>query len=85
MKKILFSYLYILIITVVSYSEVMIQGFYWDCPINWYTQISEKIDTLQNMHSNYGINRIWLPPLKKVIMELIPWDMIHMIIMIWKF
>lgn len=65
MKKILFSYLYILIITVVSYSEVMMQGFYWDCPINWYTQISKKIDTLQNMHNGYGINRIWLPPPQK--------------------
>ena len=41
------------------------QGFYWDCPNNWYTQISEKINTLQNMHNGYGINRIWLPPPQK--------------------
>ena len=62
-------------------SCVMMQGFYWDCPTNWYTEMQKHAYKLRYMHKGYGIDRIWYPPPKKVILELIQWVMIHMIIM----
>ena len=65
MIKLFILNLHVFIFAIISYSEVMIQGFYWDCPVNWYTHISEKINTLENMHKGCGVNRIWLPPPQK--------------------
>jgi alpha-amylase len=46
---------------------VMLQAFYWDCPINdskefqWWEFVSEKIRSI----SNAGFSSIWLPPVHK--------------------
>lgn len=46
-------------------SCVMMQGFYWDCPTNWYTEMQKYASKLRYMHKGYGIDRIWYPPPQK--------------------
>ena len=43
-------------------SRVMMQGFYWDCPEDWYRVMEERAGELRNMQGGYGIDRIWFPP-----------------------
>lgn len=59
---------------------VMMQGFYWDVPDggNWWNTVKDKLTAW----SNAGVGAVWLPQLQKRRMELIPWDMIPLIIMI---
>lgn len=46
-------------------SHVMMQGFYWDCPEDWYLVMGERADELRDMQGGYGIDRIWFPPPQK--------------------
>ncbi|WP_222847222.1 alpha-amylase family glycosyl hydrolase [Pontiella desulfatans] len=44
---------------------VMMQGFYWDCPEDWYGTMAAKASELRYMHGGYGIDRIWFPAPQK--------------------
>ena len=46
-------------------AHVMMQGFYWDCPEDWYQVMAEKADALADMQGGYGIDRIWFPAPQK--------------------
>lgn len=43
----------------------MMQGFYWDCPEDWYLTMESKADELRDMQGGYGIDRMWFPPPQK--------------------
>jgi alpha-amylase len=43
----------------------MMQGFYWDCPTDWYRVMEDKAEELRNMQDGYGIDRMWFPPPQK--------------------
>lgn len=55
----------ILLASSVSYGDVMMQGFYWDCPEGWYQTMQEKAHQLRYMKDSHGVNRIWFPPPQK--------------------
>ncbi len=42
-------------------SGVMLQSFYWDVPLDWYTQVTPKLSEI----SAAGFDNIWLPPPSK--------------------
>ena len=46
-------------------SHVMMQGFYWDCPEDWYLVMEERAGELRDMQGGYGIDRIWFPAPQK--------------------
>ncbi len=46
-------------------ARVMMQGFYWDCPQDWYRTMEDKAGELRDMQDGYGIDRIWFPPPQK--------------------
>jgi len=48
-----------------SKANVMMQGFYWDCPSGWYTTMAENAAELRDMQDGWGIDRIWFPPPQK--------------------
>jgi alpha-amylase len=55
-----------LLLTSTARAEVMMQGFYWDCPEDWYASYMQpKAAELRNMAGGYGINRMWFPPPSK--------------------
>lgn len=43
----------------------MMQGFYWDCPEDWYHTMTDSAGELRDMQGGYGIDRIWFPPPQK--------------------
>jgi len=62
----------IIILSIISFmslsSQVILQGFYWDVPVNaeakegiWYNNLNSKIDYLKQI----GITGIWCPPPSK--------------------
>ena len=46
-------------------SSVMMQGFYWDCPEEWYHTMQKAAHHLRYIYKGYGIDRIWFPPPQK--------------------
>ncbi|MBI9020338.1 MAG: alpha-amylase [Verrucomicrobia bacterium] len=48
-----------------SKANVMMQGFYWDCPSGWYRTMAAKAGELRDMRDGWGIDRIWFPPPQK--------------------
>jgi alpha-amylase len=50
-----------------SGANVMMQGFYWDCPSGgtWYNTMTANAPSLRSMRGGYGIDRIWFPPPSK--------------------
>ncbi len=42
-------------------SGVMLQAFYWDVPLDWYTEVTQKIPEI----AAAGFDNIWLPPPSK--------------------
>jgi alpha-amylase len=48
-----------------SPAGVMMEGFYWNCPNGWYTNMAANAAALRNMQGGYGIDRIWFPPPQK--------------------
>ncbi|MBN2162229.1 MAG: hypothetical protein JXR25_16535 [Pontiellaceae bacterium] len=46
-------------------AHVMMQGFYWNCPEDWYLVMTEKAGELADMKGGYGIDRIWFPAPQK--------------------
>lgn len=48
-----------------SIANVMMQGFFWDCPSGWYKTLAATAAGLRNMQGGYGIDRIWFPPPSK--------------------
>ena len=49
----------------VNPSSVMMQGFYWDCPEEWYLTMQKAAHHLRYIYKDYGIDRIWFPPPQK--------------------
>src|SRR5439155_21279298 len=47
--------------TVRGDDAVMIQGFYWDCPKDWYAQLTKDAPKL----AKAGFSGVWLPPPSK--------------------
>ena len=52
----------VLFVSTLSFSGVMMQGFYWDYTAGgtWYNTMKAQATALRNMVGTYGINRIWL-------------------------
>ena len=48
-----------------SPANVMMQGFYWDCPSGWYKTLAASAAGLRNMQGGCGIDRIWFSPPSK--------------------
>ncbi|MDF7823700.1 carbohydrate-binding protein [Pontiellaceae bacterium B12227] len=48
-----------------SKANVMMQGFYWDCPSEWYSTMAANAAELRFMQGGQGIDRIWFPPPQK--------------------
>jgi alpha-amylase len=48
-----------------STADVMMEGFYWNCPSGWYSTMSAAAAQLRNMMGGQGIDRIWFPPPSK--------------------
>lgn len=48
-----------------SAANVMMEGFYWDCPSGWYSTMQGAAAGLRNMMGGQGIDRIWFPPPSK--------------------
>ena len=49
----------------VAEAQVMMQGFYWNCPEEWYQTMAAQADELRNIKDGQGIDRIWFPPPQK--------------------
>ena len=41
--------------------DVLLQGFYWNCPQDWWVELKGKVDSLKAA----GFTAVWLPPAQK--------------------